>query len=169
MQKFILFCLLTTLHFCLDSCQAQPDNKDTARVVAVNDGDSVIILANGERIKIRLVGIDCPEKGQAFGKKAKEFTSDKCFGKNVGIEKKGKDGFGRTLAIIHLPDGSILNEELVRAGYAWHFTRYSSDANLAELELYARESKNGLWQDPDPIAPWQYRSERRNKNKPKKP
>src|SRR5437773_3020072 len=85
----------------------------SGRVVGVSDGDTITVMHNGRGEKIRLHGIDCPEKRQAFGTKAKQFTSEHAFGKNVTIKVKDTDRYGRTVGEVTLPDGKSLNEELV--------------------------------------------------------
>jgi hypothetical protein len=110
--------------------------------------------SQGERI--RLYGIDCPEKKQAFGKRAKQFTSNMVFGKTVEVRPVTIDRYGRTIAWVY-ENGDCLNEELLGAGLAWHYKRYSSDRHLAELENEARQQKAGLWCDPYAIPPWDFR------------
>lgn len=126
-------------------------------VIGVTDGDTISVMRDGSAVKVRLAGIDCPEKKQAFGERAKQFTSYLVFGKRVEVIYSKRDRYGRVLGDVVLPSRKILNEELVRAGYAWHYKKYSDDATLAELELQARKSRRGLWQDRDPIPPWDYR------------
>lgn len=130
------------------------------RVVGVKDGDTFELLRNGQTITVRLLGIDTPEKNQAYGQRAKQFASDLAFGKNVRLIEHNKDRYGRTVGTIILPDGRNLNEELVREGFAWHYTAYSKDKTLANLEADARRFKRGLWQDPNPIAPWDFRKQK---------
>src|SRR5436309_4843474 len=91
------------------------------RVVGITDGDTIKVMHNGKAEKIRLLGIDCPEKGQPYGTKAKQFTSEMVFGKEVIVQDHGKDNkkYKRTLGDIILPDGRNLNRELVAAGLAW--------------------------------------------------
>jgi micrococcal nuclease len=133
------------------------------KVVAVKDGDTIVVLSGKTPVKIRLHEIDCPELGQDFGRKAKDFTSAQCFEKNVRVIVKGRDYFGRTLGEIILPDKKSLTHELVKKGLAWHFKRYSKDKVLAELELNARKTKVGLWSFPNPIAPWEFRKEKKKR------
>lgn len=128
----------------------------TAKVVGVLDGDTIDVLFNNEQIRIRVDGIDCPEKRQAFGTKAKQFTSDFCFGKNVIIKKKDVDRYGRTIARV-IYNGKDLSEELVKEGFAWHYKKYSDDEFLSRLEIQARRSGVGLWCEDDPVAPWCFR------------
>ena len=147
---------LITLFFVFTGAQIIQNIQ--GKVVGVSDGDTITILTKDNvQIKVRLEGIDCPEKKQAFGQKAKQFTSDMAFGKNVTLKKSGQDRYGRTLGYIILPDNKNLNKEILKAGFAWHFKKYNKDAELANLEIQARKSKRGLWSDPNPIAPWDFR------------
>lgn len=123
---------------------AAPVHGWSGRVSGVADGDTISVLHEGRAVKIRLYGIDCPEKHQAFGQKAKIFTSQLAFGKVVEVDPVTRDRYGRTVAWVHV-GGRCLNEEILRAGYAWHFKRYSRDRHLAELELQARAARAGLW------------------------
>lgn len=130
----------------------------TGHVVGVTDGDSLRVMHNGQAESVRLVGIDCPEKGQAFGKRAKRATAALAFDRDVTVLHVGKDRYSRTLATIVLPDGKNLNHELVREGWCWWFRKYApSDGELERLEQAAREKKLGLWIDPAPTPPWVYR------------
>jgi endonuclease YncB( thermonuclease family) len=130
----------------------------TGEVVGVSDGDTITVLVNREARKVRLYGIDTPERKQAFGMKAKQFTSSLAFGKNVTVTVMNKDRYGRYVAIVRLDDGRILNRELVRHGYAWWYSSYApKDKELQALEHEARLHKRELWSDPKPIAPWEFR------------
>ena len=93
---------------------------------------------------------------QAFGKRAKQFTSKMVYGKDVEVRPVTSDRYGRTIAWIYL-NGTCLNEALLKAGLAWHYKRYSSERHLADLETEARRTKAGLWSHPQPIAPWDFR------------
>ena len=126
-------------------------------VVSVLDGDTIDVLHNRQPERIRLNGIDCPEKGQAFGKKATQFTSTLIHGKEVTIRVLRKDRHGRTVADVVLPDGTNVSRELLRAGLAWWYRQYSKDVSLGALEQEARQAKRGLWADPNPIPPWEIR------------
>lgn len=129
------------------------------KVIGVKDGDTIEVFYNGQGQTIRLLDIDCPEKKQASGQKAKQFTSDFCFGKNVRVESNGTDRYGRVLGTVYV-DGQNLNKALVKAGLAWHFKRYSKDQEYAELENEARSKKVGLWSESNPIAPWDFRKQK---------
>jgi len=129
----------------------------SGRVVGVSDGDTIKVMHNGKAEKIRLHGIDCPEKAQPFGTKAKQFTSAMVFGKAVTVQVIDMDRYGRTVADVILPDGRVLNRELIAAGLAWWYKRYSQDKSLGLLEAEARAARRGLWADPHPVPPWEFR------------
>ena len=127
-------------------------------VVSVLDGDTIEVLHNQHAERIRLSGIDCPEKGQAYGKRAKQAASELVFGKEVSLQTFGKDKYGRTLAEVLLPDGTNVNHTLVKDGWCWWYRKYApGDTVLDGLEKEAREGRIGLWADPHPMPPWEYR------------
>lgn len=129
----------------------------SGKVVGVKDGDTVEVLYQGKAIRVRLAHIDCPEKGQPYGSRAKEFASDFCFSQVVRVVQTEKpDRYGRLIAEVFL-GSQCLNKELVRAGLAWHFVKYSSDAGYARLEREARSRRVGLWSEPRAVAPWDWR------------
>ena len=139
----------------------------TAKCVGVTDGDTITVLTSDrQQIKIRLHGIDCPEGGQAFGKKAKKFTSQLVFGRVVDVKPVTKDRYGRTVAHVFF-DGKNLSHQIVAAGYGWHYVKYSSDYKLTHLENKARKAKIGLWKDSHSVAPWEWRKQQRE-GKPNK-
>lgn len=141
---------------------AKPATTAGDKVIGVKDGDTIELLRNGKPETVRLFGVDTPEKKQAYGERSKQFTSDLVFGKTVRLIEHNKDRYGRTVGTIILPDGRSLNEELVKNGFAWHYAAYSNDKKLANLEANARRFKRGLWQDPNPVAPWDFRKEKRS-------
>lgn len=138
----------------------------TAQVVGVSDGDTITVLRDRQQIKVRLVEIDAPESSQAFGQRAKQATSALCFAKTVTVRVKGKDRYDRTLAQILLPDGRNLNRELVATGYAWWYRDYSKDKSMGQLEAVAKEKRLGLWADPNPVPPWEFRKTPKEKATP---
>jgi endonuclease YncB( thermonuclease family) len=146
--------------FSCNSSVIELNSTFTAKVIAVKDGDTIEILYEGKALAIRFAHIDCPEikKGQPFGKAAKLFTSDHCFGQTVSVISEGKfDRYKRLIAVVVNEKNENVNKELVKAGLAWHFVRYSTDTSYAALELQARQNKVGLWKDLEPIAPWEWR------------
>ena len=128
----------------------------SGQCVGVADGDTIKVMHNGKAEKIRLYGIDCPEKKQAYGKKAKQFTAEMVFKQTVDVSPITVDRYGRTIAWIYVA-GKCLNKELLRVGLAWHYKRYSQDEDLAMLEIEARRNKVGLWSDSHVMAPWIFR------------
>ncbi|WP_447963982.1 thermonuclease family protein [Nitrospira sp. Ecomares 2.1] len=129
-----------------------------AKVIHIADGDTITVLKKkNQQIKIRLNGIDCPEKAQAYGNKAKKFTNDLVHGEMVTIMAFDQDRYGRTIGDVILDDGRILNQELIKAGYAWWFFKYSDDEQLGILEVKAKIAKMGLWAGEDPVPPWIFR------------
>jgi len=134
------------------------------KVTAVIDGDTIEVLRDGRAVRIRLQGIDCPEKAQPFGAKAKELTSDLVYGKQVLVKVTGEDRYGRMLADVYVDAanttnefGAWLNKALVATGMAWHYKQYSQDQDLGYAEQTARRMKIGLWDDSEPVAPWLWR------------
>jgi len=123
-------------------------------VIQVKDGDSIVVTYGEE---VRLSHIDAPEWNQPWGDQARERVEELTRGVRVRLKCNGKDRYGRTLAEVVLPDGRILNHVLVQEGLAWHYRRYSNDRYYQQLELEARAKKRGLWSDPDPKAPWEWR------------
>lgn len=130
----------------------------TGRVVAVYDGDTIGVLRDGREVRVRLHGIDTPESGQPFGTRARQTTSSLAFGKTVTVEVLDTDRYGRAVGLVILPDRHVLNHELVAAGMAWWYRQYApGDTLLERLETVARERRAGLWSEPNPIAPWDWR------------
>lgn len=135
----------------------------TGKVVGVSDGDTVTVMREGKGERIRLFGVDSPETGQAFGNRAKQLASELCFGKNVRVVPRDVDHYGRIVGEIVLEDGRNLNHELVAAGMAWWYRQYArNDKTLERLEQEARADKRGLWADPKPVAPWDWRKQQRD-------
>ncbi|MDP2030756.1 MAG: thermonuclease family protein [Thiobacillus sp.] len=128
----------------------------SGRVVSIADGDTITVLVERQQVKVRLVEIDTPEKAQAFGAKAKQALGDMVFGKDVAVEEHGKDRYARTLGRV-MVNGQDANAEMVRQGYAWVYRKYSLNPDLLRLEFEAREAKRGLWVDPEPVPPWEWR------------
>ena len=131
-------------------------------VISVLDGDTIEVLHNTRAERVRLNGIDCPEKGQPYGKKAKQAASALVFGKQVTLKTYGLDKYGQTIADVLLPDGTNVNHELVKQGWCWWYRKYApGNVVLEELERRARGAGLGLWADSAPIPPWEWRKARR--------
>jgi endonuclease YncB( thermonuclease family) len=147
----------------------------SGRVVAVADGDTVTILdIQRTQHRVRLAGIDAPEKGQPFGQRAKERMSDLVFDKEVRLEGDKRDRYGRTVAKVWVtpPDcprcGQTLDAglTLLTVGLAWHYKKYQKEQTAEDRERYsfaqyeAKAKRAGLWADPEPIPPWEWRRAR---------
>jgi len=142
-------------------------------VVGITDGDTATVLDDAKREeKIRLAGIDTPEKKQPFGEKAKQSLSALIFGKPVRIEWEKRDRYGRVVGQVFVsepcsgePCPSPVDASLfqIRQGLAWHFKRYEKEQRPEDREAYAkaeeeaRLSRIGLWSEPDPVPPWEWR------------
>ncbi len=131
----------------------------TVLVTEVSDGDIFSALdAYGQDAGVRLYGVDCPEPRQPFGADAANFTRDRCLGEYVQLRLFGADVLGRHVAVVTLPNGDNLNEKLVEAGYAHWFQEYvPDDKRLAYFQATAQRDRRGLWADPEPVPPWEYR------------
>jgi len=129
----------------------------SGKVVAVHDGDTISVMHFGRAEKVRLFGVDCPEKDQDFGTRAREFNADFTFGKVAHVLPVDRDKYARTVAWVAV-EGKSLNKELVRAGLAWWYRRHAEDnLELMALEVEARKNKFGLWSQPNPVPPWRFR------------
>jgi len=141
----------------------------TGRVVGVADGDTITVLdADKVQHKIRLAGIDAPEKKQAFGQRSKQSLSDLAFGKDVIVETTKRDKYRREIGKV-LVNGRDVNLVQVERGMAWFYRQYQREQSPNDRRLYeaaedaAKANKRGLWRDADPVPPWEFR---RNKTKP---
>ena len=138
------------------------------RVVSVADGDTVTVLtADKVQHKIRLSGIDAPEKAQAFGNRSKESLSGLVYDKTVTVETEKKDRYGRDVGKV-LVNGMDVNLEQEQRGFAWHYKEYEREQSANDRRLYdfaereARTTRRGLWRDAEPLAPWEFRRAQRN-------
>lgn len=135
----------------------------TGMVVGVADGDTVTVLVNGhDQIRVRIMGIDAPEKKQAFGQRSKQAMSDCAFGKQTRVEWSKKDRYGRTVGKVSVDDVDCGLHQ-IELGLAWHYKAYKREQkpedrkSYAEAEAIARSADRGLWSEHDPIPPWDFR------------
>lgn len=134
------------------------DPGSQEQVSDVLDGDSLVIYRNGDRREVRLYAVDAPEKGQAYGAEARAFTRELARGKAITMKVVDEDQYDRLVAEVFLEDGRSVNEALVEAGLAWWYQRHAEgNRTLSRLEREAREAGRGLWADPDPEPPWEFR------------
>lgn len=158
-----ILCILCLMSFTQTEKQIT-QTKTAYKVIGVKDGDTISLLIDGKEQTVRFAHIDCPEKKQPFGTKAKQFVSDACFRTYVTLvinEKNKYDRNKRLIAEVILEDGRNLNKELVKNGLAWHFKKYSDSKEYDQLEKTARKNKIGLWIEPAPIAPWDWRKQKK--------
>lgn len=130
------------------------------KVTAIADGDTFTMLVNNEQIRVRLHGIDCPERGQDFSTVARQFLAEMIFEKEVTVKEVDTDRYGRTIGMVII-GGKNVNEELLKAGLAWHYKRYDQNPNWEKFEERARNEKKGIWSQPNPIPPWEFRRTKR--------
>lgn len=160
-DRFVLFVMvLAPLVFPMPSAWA---DVLIGRVVSIADGDTLTILEDGRKQhKIRLAGIDAPERAQPFGKRSKEHLSSLVFDRRVIIETDKKDRYRRTVGKVII-DGRDANLAMVESGFAWHYKKYELEQALADRLLYAdaereaRKMQRGLWIEPAALAPWDWR------------
>lgn len=133
------------------------------RVVGISDGDTLTLLdASNTQFKIRLAAIDAPEKAQPFGQRGKQKLSEICYGKNASVNVVSTDRYGRTVGDIDCA-GINANQAMIQSGLAWVYRKYDKGHEyLYAFEEEARNSRHGLWADPNPIAPWDWRKAKRN-------
>jgi len=153
--------LLILFSCCLQAATLQ------GKVVGVADGDTIKVLdATNTQHKIRLQGIDAPEKAQPFGQKSKQSLSQMVYNKQVTVEYQKKDKYGRTLGKV-LHNGTDVCLEQIKLGMAWHYKQYESEQSredreiYAQAELFAHANAIGLWKDKQPIPPWEYRRQQK--------
>jgi endonuclease YncB( thermonuclease family) len=165
-MKFLAIWLLSIGSHFLISCepaQTKPAGEIKLSVYRIIDGDSFEGRANGQNYRIRLFGIDAPEKGQDFYQKSKDRLGQLCKEGPLTIKIRNKDYFGRWVADAYTSTGIFINQAMVKDGLAWHFTKYSKDPTLRKLERDARDAQIGVWSMMDPVAPWEYRKNKSNR------
>ena len=156
MKQLLLFFLIVT-HVSTPTSAQKQTGKLTGKVIHIVDGDTFDLLTEDTiKIRIRLNGIDCPERKQDFFQVCKEALGTYILGKNVLLVTHGKDRWKRVIADVYV-NREFINLKMVRHGYAWHFKKYSNDTNLTQAEQIARKNKSGIWKMKDPEAPWNFR------------
>lgn len=162
--RSLRFALCLALFLCAVVFQAHAGSVYEGRVVGVSDGDTITVLTEGHKqIKVRLAEIDAPEKAQAFGQRSKQALSDLVFGKTVRVEQQDMDRYRRVVGRVFI-GATDVNAEQVRQGMAWVYRQYLRDRTLLTVEKEAREARRGLWSDPHPVPPWEYRHGGREKS-----
>ena len=158
--------IVLTINFSGTLSYAAADYSYVGQTIDVSDGDSITVKSEKYGlVKIRLYGVDCPEAFQIHGESAKQFTILKSLHKRVRITPIEFDDYGRTVAIV-MVNGENLNEEIIAGGNGWVFRKYCHSAfceNWLKLEEHARNSHLGLWQDKNPMPPWEWRDQERKR------
>jgi endonuclease YncB( thermonuclease family) len=129
----------------------------TGRVVGVADGDTLTVLDGTRQVRVRLWGIDAPERGQPWSSRSRDALAARAMHRDALVATRGTDGYGRTLARVAV-DGVDLGEAQVRDGMAWVYRRYTKDRPMIAIEDEARAARRGLWSLPDPEPPWAWRA-----------
>ncbi len=159
--KVTLCCLFWLCMFCNT---AAAESLYYAHVVKVIDGDSIVVDTGKEQITVRLWGVDTPEYRQPYSKAAKKETSALLQKKTVELEVKDWDDYGRMVALVRLDNGILVNEELVKSGYAWVHVYYCKEAICRKWKQYekqAQQERLGLWRERNPVAPWVWKRKRK--------
>lgn len=137
--------------------------QTVGQVVSITDGDTLIVRESPTKsVKVRLVGIDAPERGQAFGTRARQALGEMVAGQVVEVVGTQRDRYGRVLGDVR-HDGRSINLELIRRGMAWAYVEFDPPAEYVAAEAEARAARRGLWADKSPEPPWTYRRGRRAK------
>lgn len=152
---FFLYCLL-------------PPATLTGTAVKIVDGDTFDLLSQGKVYRIRLNGIDCPERGQAYYRQAQQALGSMCANTVLTVTYSSKDRNGRLLGDVFV-NGVHINLRLVQQGHAWHFKKYSNNQQLATAERTARAARLGLWKDANAVPPWEWRTKRYSRNRSSHP
>lgn len=160
-KKKICSTLVATLFIV---CGAASAAQLQGKVVRVSDGDTITVLDRGKtQHRIRLTGIDAPESKQDFGEKSRQSLAAMVAGKVVIVEWEQKDRHGRVLGRVITPEGQDANLAQVERGMAWHYVQFAKTRPLKETLLYAKAERSakaqklGLWSQPSPTSPWEYR------------
>jgi micrococcal nuclease len=155
-MKFYFVALVVVLKSC---AFAQAQDTTTAMAIRIMDGDTFEVLTMEKTTeRIRLYGIDCPERNQPFSTAAKNKLADLIFSKQIKFIRKDIDRYGRTVAMVFVNQENV-NESLLRAGLAWHFKRYDQNPAWDTLEKEAARKRSGLWADAQPVPPWSWRKQ----------
>lgn len=127
------------------------------KVIRVLDGDTIEVLQDKKPVRIRLANIDAPEKKQAYGRWSMNQLKALVAGQPVTVTYSQTDRYGRIIGQVFTMDGTEANSYMVQAGAAWVYQRYNTDKALPALQQEAKKQKRGLWADPNPVPPWEWR------------
>ncbi|MCC8167321.1 MAG: thermonuclease family protein [Planctomycetes bacterium] len=154
--------ILATLVFLLTAASVHAIEW-SGECVRVADGDTITVMYHELPLKIRLYGIDAPERGQDFGRRSRQRMADLVLHETVRVQFMGFDHYNRVIGLVSVGD-RIVNQAMVEYGMAWVFKKYCKDPYLSDwlaLEDEARENSVGLWSHDAPVPPWEHRQEKR--------
>ena len=161
-MKTLLLYVLVLLNCSSKNYHTATNETVSGKVNKIVDGDTFDILTDKKTtIRIRMNGIDCPERKQNYYKVCKDALGSYIFGKQVQLITQGTDQYKRTIADVYVGNNYI-NLQMIANGYAWHYKKYSKDGVLAKAEVEARYNKLGLWQLLNPLAPWDFRNSKKH-------
>ncbi|GIM56794.1 thermonuclease family protein [Capnocytophaga canimorsus] len=154
--------------FLLFSCSKQEEVAQiqkkydfSVKVIRISDGDSFVGLNDAQQqMRLRIHGIDAPESGQPYGKKAKQKLSEFIFGKQIYLKVLDTDRYGRKIVKIQTNHISDVGLEMIKSGLAWHYIKYDNSHQYSQAQDNARNLELGLWHDASPTPPWQWRSQK---------
>ena len=172
--KLLLFLFCISLHPITAECQTKAKVKTQKAVqvaklnvplfgksIKVDDGDTFIFLdKNNRQIKIRIEGIDAPEKGMPYARKSKEYLAGLLLNQDLVVVGKSYDQYKRMVAQISVGKQDV-SAAMIASGYAWHYKKFNQEKKLSDLELKAKSQRLGLWQENSPMPPWKVRAYRR--------
>ena len=144
--------------------QQSTQQAEVATLSRVIDGDTVVIhIPPTNEIHVRLIGIDAPERGQAFYAEGRAYLGTVLSGAAITVASNGVDRYGRTLATLYIGETNVCLQ-MIQSGLAWHFKKYSDDPVLSLAEHDAKKRRVGIWQQTNPVPPWEYRNKRTSAN-----
>lgn len=154
---FFIVGIAEAADFCeLPPCDGIPARTFSGKVIAVLDGDTLLVLRNNRPAKVRLAEIDAPEKMQTFGETSRRSLSDMVLGKQVKVSSQAVDKYGRMVAHLGL-NGLDVNAEQIRRGMAWEYSHFHGNKVLVALQEEAKQVPRGLWALSNPTSPWEWR------------
>lgn len=148
-----LFCVVLV---CLSAFASA--EEFSGKVVAVMDGDTLLVIRDGHPVKVRLAGIDAPEKAQPFGMASKKSLAEMVKGKQIQATSSAVDDYGRLIAKVYVGEVNV-NHEQVRRGMAWEYSRFHSNRELVALQREAQQARRGLWAGEEAVEPSQWRKQ----------
>ena len=155
-MKSVLTNGLAAVLFLLGTLNAAHAEEFSAKVIVVMDGDTVLVLRDNMRIKVRLAEIDAPEIAQPFGEKSKQSLAELVLNKQVHVDSQAVDVYGRLVALIKVGDLNVSHEQVQR-GMAWASSRSKKGKTLLTLQNGAKKTKRGLWSQTNPMPPRNWR------------